>query len=374
MSLTRSTRRAAAAAVVCGATLAAAPAALASDEPEFLSLRGGSTAVTLDAGAAAALDSLGVSVAPSGPARVGHDGAIRFPIPSGEVNSDDLTGQIRHWGGLTFTAGDTELDLDRYDINVDAGPDLSARINDNRFDRAEIFDLDLTDLETEINGRHVTLSGVVVKLSATGAAALNATFDVDAFAEGLVIGTAETNTRISRRSTQRLPRTLRLRGGATTLSLDPATAGALDSLGVEVGLWGRAQAVTTGVAFPVSSWGTRLHSDDLSGKIRHRGGLDLTAGSTSVSLRRYEIRPSLGRIDGNVQPANIKLAPLFSIDASEAQSVITPRAFRLTGVKVSLTETAADLLNSSFGVDAFAEGTPIGTAVVDTNVRNRRGH
>lgn len=64
--------------------------------------------VTLDPGAAGALTSLGISVAPTTPAYATKSGAVRFPITLGVVDSTDLTGQIRHAGGLVFTKGTTK--------------------------------------------------------------------------------------------------------------------------------------------------------------------------------------------------------------------------------------------------------------------------
>ena len=158
----------------------------------------GATTVALDPGAAGALTSLGISVAPTGPAYASKAG-ISFPITLGVVNATDLTGQIRHAGGLVFTKGTTRVFLSRYFIDIDATPSLSGKVGTTpgTGDRAELFSLDLTGLKVSTGWNSIKLSGVTLKLTAGAAAALNGAFGAGAtpFAEGLVIGTATVSAR-----------------------------------------------------------------------------------------------------------------------------------------------------------------------------------
>lgn len=153
----------------------------------------GSTTVALDPTAAGALQSLGIEVAPVKPARAGSKG-ISFPITFGVVDSESLAGQIRHSGGLRFTQGDTTVYLTRYFIDIDDSPSLSGLVGAAPYtgDRADLFALDLSNLEVKAGKRHVKLSGVTLKLTAGAADALNAAFGggAEPFSEGLVIGTA----------------------------------------------------------------------------------------------------------------------------------------------------------------------------------------
>jgi hypothetical protein len=153
----------------------------------------GATTVALDAGAAGALDSLGISVAPSGNAYANSKG-ISFPISFGVVDSKSLAGQIRHSGGLKLTKGDTTVYLSRYFIDIDDTPSLSGLVGaaNNTGDRADLFSLDLTELKVDAGKRYIKLSGVTLKLTADAADALNGAFGggETPFAEGLVIGTA----------------------------------------------------------------------------------------------------------------------------------------------------------------------------------------
>ena len=309
---------------VVAATLVGAPLVAAhkgaSETNDVLKLRGGATEVTLDAGTAGVLESLGVSVAPTGHAYATKSGAIAFPIPRGEVDAETLAGQIIHSGGLRFTAGKTSLKLNQYNINIDAKPDLSARVNNAWHDRIELFDVDVSGLEVGEQKGHTVLSGVKLTLTDDAAAALNATFGVDAFAGGIAIGDAVVKTKATPKAVS-IPRNLKLRQGATTVALDPATAGVLESNGVAVGAEGVAKAGASGISFPV--YRGKLDSSTLAGKISHRGYLSLTVGKTKVRLYRFVIDTTSGELTGKVRVNNtwVGRIPLFKLGLDDPQAV-----------------------------------------------------
>jgi hypothetical protein len=158
---------------------------------------GGETTLALDSGAAGALQSLGVAVAPIAPASAGS-GGISFPISGGLVNGNSLQGRIGHSGGLTFSKGSTKVDLRRFTIKIDKDPDLSGivSVNGQRVGRVELFSLDLSKLKVDRTEEDIQLSGVTLKLTKGAAGALNGAFGVTAFTEGLLIGSATTDTDI----------------------------------------------------------------------------------------------------------------------------------------------------------------------------------
>ncbi len=147
---------------------------------------GGATGLALDPGAAAALTSLGVTPGAIAPAFADH-GELRFPITGGAVNARTLAGTIAHSGGLSLTAGATSVALRDFVIGIDDTPALSALLGD---DRVEILTLDASGARTSVQGANVTVSGVVARLTAGAATALNGAFGVTAFTEGLTLGTA----------------------------------------------------------------------------------------------------------------------------------------------------------------------------------------
>jgi hypothetical protein len=160
-------------------------------QPDSVSLQSkGSTDLTLDPGTAQALSDLGVAVAPVGPASVTPQGAVAFPITGGKVEASSFAGTIRHSGGISLSAGDVQVDLTRFRINVDEDPDLTALVGGQR---VSILSLDLSGLKAKVKGKKITLSGVSASLTADAAAALNGAFGVSAFTEGLTLGTAQVN-------------------------------------------------------------------------------------------------------------------------------------------------------------------------------------
>lgn len=177
------------------ATLVLAPAASAGNKKAVKLAPKGATTLALSDGAASALQSLGIAAAPLKPARAGEDG-LRFPITAGKLDAKTYAGQIKHVGGISLTRGSTRVDLRNFVINVDAAPDLTARIGDAR---VSILDLDLSGAKISKSGRRLTIAGVKATLTKAAADALNGAFETDAFAEGLEIGTATVSGRAAKR-------------------------------------------------------------------------------------------------------------------------------------------------------------------------------
>jgi len=177
------------------ALLALAPAAGAAKKKTVKLAPKGATTLALSEGAAAALQSLDIAVAPLAPARAGGAG-IAFPITAGKLDAKTYAGQIKHVGGLSLTRGSTRVDLRNFIINVDSAPDLTARVGDAR---VSILDLDLSGAKISKSGRRLTIAGVKATLTDDAAGALNSAFGTDAFKEGLEIGTATVSGRAAKR-------------------------------------------------------------------------------------------------------------------------------------------------------------------------------
>lgn len=160
---------------------------------------------------------------------------------------------------------------------------------------------------------------------------------------------------------------LLLARGATTVSLDPGTAGALESLGVAVSPVRPATAGKRGISFPIT-FGV-VDGTTLAGQIRHSGGLKAVQGDTSVYLTRYFIdlddTPSLTGLVGTAPNTGTRVE-LFDLDLSALEVIPSKRHITLKGVALTLTDDAAAALNGAFGAGAepFTEGLPIGTAKV----------
>ena len=160
-------------------------------KPAQAELAGGATSLAVDAGAAQALASEGITAAPIAPAGVGT-GGLEFPITGGKLNAKTFAGRVTHSGGLRLSEGSTVVDLTEFTVNVDSAPDLTALVGGSR---VSILNLDLSGLDSDVQGRQITLSGVRATLTAVAAQALNQAFSTNAFQEGLLIGTASVSGR-----------------------------------------------------------------------------------------------------------------------------------------------------------------------------------
>ncbi|HVL04774.1 MAG TPA: hypothetical protein VM388_02220 [Acidimicrobiales bacterium] len=158
-------------------------------------LDGKATSVTLDAGTAKALQGLGVSVAPIGSASFDSaTSTVAFPITGGfaAIHSDlgykpgYIAGTVLHEAsGLRFSKGNRSIDVT--DFVVDPGNSILTASSGGK-SGIPLLSLDGTDVKVSMEGSDVVLQGTVAKLTPTGAAALNSTFGVGDFKEGIPLG------------------------------------------------------------------------------------------------------------------------------------------------------------------------------------------
>lgn len=137
--------------------------------------------------------------------------------------------------------------------------------------------------------------------------------------------------------------------GYTQVTVAPDTLAALVSLGVtpapvEPGVVVSGDPLA--LRFPITGYGLN------NLRIRHSGGLTLTAGDTVATITNFNI--DLGRLRVSADVAGVGRADLFKIRFSDRTD--------LGLVKLVLTETAATTLNSVFGVTAFTEDLTFGYA------------
>ncbi len=154
----------------------------------MVNLVGEDTYLVLDADTAKVLTDNNVSVAPASPAEAAQDG-ITFPITGEEVDAATLKeGVITHTGGLTFSAGGTDLTVTDFSVNLGTGI-LTAKLPDGG--DLPLLALDLSGAEVTDTDTGKDVKGVTGALTADAAAALNDTFSVDLFTEDLAIGTLD---------------------------------------------------------------------------------------------------------------------------------------------------------------------------------------
>ena len=267
-TLNRILRVAAAGALV--ALAVAAPAGAAT-----VKLAGGSTTLKLDAGTAKALKGLGVSVTPIAPAKAGTKG-LSFPITGGTIDPATAAGTITHSGGLQLRAGATRVRLDELHHRRRQDADHLGQGRQGAAARVHAL---AGRAKVSRAGLGTNVSGVAVKLSAKGAAALNTAFGVKAFKRGLRVGTA---------TVKATPAQIAFTGGATSLGARPRRRSGADRAGHAAAPAAPATANPDGsLAFPIT--GGKVDAKTLAGSITHSGGLTLTKGATAVTVTDFTI-------------------------------------------------------------------------------------
>lgn len=152
----------------------------------------GRTSVMLSADLVNALQALGVTPGTISPTRL-HNGNVSFPATGGAIDLKTLRGQILHSGGLTFTAGSTEVRLQAFIIDTTrTSPALTGLlvVNGALVGRAVLFDIALSNAKIKLPEDDLKISDVVLTLNESAADTLNKVFGVTAFKSGLPIGTA----------------------------------------------------------------------------------------------------------------------------------------------------------------------------------------
>jgi hypothetical protein len=172
-----------------------------------------------------------------------------------------------------------------------------------------------------------------------------------------------------------------LTGDMTEIIVDPDFFPTLDSLGVTPGILGDATLEGDTLGFPITGGGVEVFEPGsvpnyVTGQIFHENsGLTLTAGSGSdeivVELRNFNVDPTFSRVYGDVV-ANGQVAAtsayLFRLNGSTLEPLRTEGdAAILEGTQIFISDTAAGLLNDTFGTDAVTDQVKVGVARITVN-------
>lgn len=152
-------------------------------------------------------------------------------------------------------------------------------------------------------------------------------------------------------------------GGQTLLKLDSGTAAALSDAGISIRATGPAIGAAGSPVFAFPIVGGEVNKKQLSGKIVHSGGLAVTAGDTTLVVKRFVIDFDSGFLTARVAGAGVRI-PLLRLGAVTGGVQSSPGLLLLKGVNVRLTATAARALNQTFDTHVFARGLLIGQATV----------
>lgn len=167
-------------------------------------------------------------------------------------------------------------------------------------------------------------------------------------------------------------------GGTTSVKLDEGTLGALTDLGVTPGTFGTAKLTDGSIVFPITGGNVAVYAKDavkryVQGQVQHEGsGLSLTAGGKTVVVGNFNVDPTASLVYGDVALDKKVVATSIPILRLDGRTLMTPTVAdgvaTLEGSGVFLTEGAAELLNTTFGVDALSGATKIGVAKIEAKV------
>jgi hypothetical protein len=154
----------------------------------------GVTSVKLSGDFVGALQSLGVKPGTIAPTRL-RNGTVNFPVVGGAIDLQSLKGEIIHSGGLTLTAGATQVRLQAFTIDTTGAPVLVltglVAVDGVLLGRVRLFDVDLSKSSIQVKDDVLRITGAVLTLDKDAAGDLNTIFGVKAFAAKFPIGTAK---------------------------------------------------------------------------------------------------------------------------------------------------------------------------------------
>ena len=340
----------AAAAVAAGAAVAA-PAASAATVP----VASGVTNLHLNAATAGVLTDAGLAVAPVGPAKASGL-RVSFPVTGGAIDPATAVGRVAHSGGLAFSSHGTTVRLTNFVVRSTGAPVLTAAVGNARIPLASIDLSKASVIRRGSGGIGTWVVRAQANLTPAAAAALNGAFGTQLPA-GVNIGRVDVRTQ---------PSQVVLKGGGTTLALDPGTAAALTSLGVAPSVVAPGTATASGLRFPVTAG--RLSATTFAGTIDHSGGIALTAGATRVELNNFRINIT-GSPNLTAQVGDSSTRVPLTVDLSAARTGISNRTAVVRGAKVALSAESAAALNAAFRALTLKAGLPLGTADVRASVQ-----
>lgn len=170
-----------------------------------------------------------------------------------------------------------------------------------------------------------------------------------------------------------------LTGKSTAVALDAGFVKALQTLKLTPAPVGSATISKTGTAtFPITGGNVTYYkpgtiSPYVQGKIDHSGsGLSLTGGGKTVKLTNFVVDPGASVLTGKVSvdgKVAAKSTPLFFLNGNTLKP-LQPKSNGtavLQGTTVELKDSAAKLLNQTFGVTALKNGLKIGIATITVN-------
>jgi hypothetical protein len=154
-------------------------------------------------------------------------------------------------------------------------------------------------------------------------------------------------------------------GKQTSVALNPATSHLLTEHQIVVTAVAPATYHKT-LLWPVS--GGQIAVATVAGTIQHTGGVRLSHAGKSVQVTSFIVDTSTKQVTALVAGQRL---PIFALDtSSEKRQTGIGGTIVESGLKFTLTEQAATVLNGALGVSAFKAGQVFGTATITLAVKS----
>jgi len=167
-----------------------------------------------------------------------------------------------------------------------------------------------------------------------------------------------------------------LKGKSTAVKLDPMFLAGLTSLKLSPGVTGTAKLTDGSLIFPITGGTATYYTPGsrtpyVESSFKHQGsGISLTNGKIKVELTNFTVDAGTSMLMGDVSANGksvAKQAPIMFLDGRTLKPLDTtskPGFGILEGTKVSLTKTATELLDVTYGTKALTPFFPVGVATI----------
>lgn len=153
-------------------------------------------------------------------------------------------------------------------------------------------------------------------------------------------------------------------GGTTTLELSSALKPVLAAAGVEIQPLQPAREGDAGIEIPIT--GGELGTDPLAGRLRHDGGIRLSAGGANVDVTDVRLDVGKGAVTAQVAGERVSL---LSTEFETPELSDDHDSVVLRGSGARLSDEAVIPINDALGTDLLSGGLSIGD--LDVNARWR---
>lgn len=152
--------------------------------------------------------------------------------------------------------------------------------------------------------------------------------------------------------------------GTTTLAIDEQAAGVLADNGLEIAAVEPARETGSEIrdrtlSFPIS--GGEIRPDTFSGRIEHRGGLSVSDGQDRVVFRELVLNVAGRQLTADAGAGRL---PLLNLDIGASERSERDGILELSGVRATLTATAANALSEALATAVLRAAEFLGTMTI----------